>query len=358
MTYYNKPKDIRAFDAVFDAQKIAFAPVAFQTARCLLKYDILLHIEKSGEEGISLPNLVTACGISEYGVHVLVDMGMSMRLIWKNNERYVLDKTGYFLLNGDMAKKNLFFIHDVCYQGLFDLDTCIETGNPEGLKVFGNWDTIYPGLKDLPDQAKKSWFEFDHYYSDHAFPETLALMFEHAPKHILDVGGNTGKWALKCTSHDENVNVTIMDLPGQLAIALNNAEDAGVGHRVSGYEINLLDESQQFYQGADTIWMSQFLDCFAKAEILSILKRATEVMKHDTKLFILETFWDRQPHEAGAYCVNATSLYFTTMANGNSRMYHSKDMIKLIQESGMYVEKDVDDIGLGHTLLSCRKRLD
>ncbi|NRB38719.1 MAG: methyltransferase domain-containing protein [Pseudomonadales bacterium] len=354
MIDYAKPKKIHAFDAKFDAQKIAFAPVAFQAARCLIKFDILKHIDASGETGINLQALVEACSISEYGIHVLVDMGLSMNLIYQEEGQYILDKTGYFLLHDAMAQRNLNFVHDVCYEGLFKLDESIENGKPEGLQVFGDWPTIYPGLKDLPEAAKKSWFEFDHYYSDHAFPQTLPLIFEFAPKHILDVGGNTGKWALKCTEFDDDVKITIMDLPGQLAEAQKNAEKAGVAERIQGFEINLLDENQGFYQGADTIWMSQFLDCFSKEEILSILKRAAKVMDKNTRLYILETFWDRQPFEAGAYCVNATSLYFTTMANGNSRMYHSKDMIKLVQEAGLYVEQDTDNIGLGHTLLNCR----
>ena len=79
-------------------------------------------------------------------------------------------------------------------------------------------------------------------------------------------------------------------------------------------------------------------------------------MTADSRLYILETFWDRQAYEAGAYCVNATSIYFTAMANGNSRMYHSKDMMRLIQEAGMYVDQDTDDLGLGHTLLACKKK--
>jgi len=356
MAYYTEPKEIKAFDAIYEAQKIAFSPVAFQTARCLLKFNILAALDSAGERGLSLTDLLEKCTLSQYAVHVLIDMGMSMNLIWQDEERYILDKIGHFLLHDEMANRNLNFINDVCYEGLFKLDESLLNGRPEGLSVFGDWETIYPGLKDLPEDAKKSWFEFDHFYSDKAFPETLALMFEHKPQHILDVGGNTGKWALKCTEYDDNVHVTIMDLPGQLAIAMDNAKTAGVAERVSPYEINLLDESQGFYRGADTIWMSQFLDCFAEDEILSILQRAVEVMDENSRLFILETFWDRQPFEAGAYCVNATSLYFTAMANGNSRMYHSKDMIKQVQAAGMYVERDVDDLGIGHTLLCCRKR--
>jgi hypothetical protein len=71
-------------------------------------------------------------------------------------------------------------------------------------------------------------------------------------------------------------------------------------------------------------------------------------------LFILETFWDRQKFEASTYSLHATSLYFTCMANGNSRMYHSEDMKKLIEKSGLSLDEEFTDIGLGHTLLRCK----
>jgi hypothetical protein len=37
-------------------------------------------------------------------------------------------------------------------------------------------------------------------------------------------------------------------------------------------------------------------------------------------------------------------------------MYHSKDMLKLIQRAGLYVDEDIDHIGSGHTLLCCKKK--
>jgi hypothetical protein len=50
-----------------------------------------------------------------------------------------------------------------------------------------------------------------------------------------------------------------------------------------------------------------------------------------------------------------TSLYFTAIANGNSRMYTSDIFYDLIDKAGLSVEKSIDEIGVGHTLLQCRK---
>lgn len=354
MPFYQSPQDVSAFDAKFEAQKIAFAPITFQVARCLLKFGILELIDAAGEKGCSLKQIKDKTSLSEYAISVLIDMGLSMGLLWQNDSQYLLDKIGYFLLHDDMAKVNLNFVHDVCYQGMFELESSLLEGKPNGLKVFGDWETIYPTLSELPEQVKQSWFEFDHYYSDHAFGQLLPLIFKSDPQHIIDVGGNTGKWALACTGYNTDVKITIMDLPGQLKVALKNAQEKGVGQRVDGFPCDLLDESQSFCSGGDLYWMSQFLDCFSKPQILSILKRTATSMTSASELCILETYWDRQPFEAGAYCVNATSIYFTAMANGDSRMYHSKDMLSLISEAGLYVDEDIDEIGLGHTLLRCK----
>lgn len=354
MSFYRSPLSISAFDAKFEAQKIAFAPISFQVARCLLKFDVLHQISESGADGCSISDLAKQSVLSDYALGVLVDMGLSMGLLYLNEEAYVLDKIGHFLLHDDMAQTNLNFTHDVCYQGLFELEGSLLEGKPKGLASLGDWHTIYPGLSQLPDQIKKSWFEFDHYYSDHAFEALLPLIFKAQPKHIVDVGGNTGKWALACTKFDHEVVVTIMDLPGQLKEAMQNAANCGVVDRVSAFATDLLDETKPFCEAGDLYWMSQFLDCFSETEILSILKRAVLVMEKDSELCILETFWDRQPFEAGAFCVNATSVYFTAIANGNSRMYHSKTLLSLISQAGLFVDEDIDNIGLGHTLLRCK----
>lgn len=356
MSFYQNPKALSAFDAKFEAQKIAFGPVSFQVAHCLLKFEVLAIIDKAGEQGVTLAKLAQTNMLSEYALGVLLDMGLSMGLVWLNEDAFVLDKTGHFLLHDDMAAINLNFVQDVCYQGLFTLDKALLTGKPAGLSVFGDWQTIYPALKDLPHAVKESWFAFDHYYSDHAFPQLLPLVFAHSPKHLVDIGGNTGKWALSCCKFDPKVEVTLMDFPGQLAIAKENAAKHGVTDRVHTFATDLLDESRPFIEGADTYWMSQFLDCFSKAQILSILQRTANAMTANSQLFIVETFWDRQPSTASAYCVNATSLYFTAMANGNSRMYHSKDLMALLHQAGLYVDEDTDNIGLGHTLLRCKRK--
>ena len=90
-------------------------------------------------------------------------------LVDKNTDRFSLSKIGWFLINDPATRVNIDFNHDVNYQGWFDLEEALVKGKPAGLKYFGEWPTIYEALSQLPEQVQKSWFGFDHFYSDSSF---------------------------------------------------------------------------------------------------------------------------------------------------------------------------------------------
>jgi hypothetical protein len=102
--------------------------------------------------------------------------------------------------------------------------------------------------------------------------------------------------------------------------------------------------------------MSQFLDCFADDEIVAILQKCHEALDANGRVFINETFWDVQRFPASAFSLQMTSLYFTTMANGNSQMYDSEVFFKLIDKAGFNIVKQTDNIGLSHTILELQKK--
>ncbi len=352
MDFFEHDK-LSALEAKEKAQWIAFAPVVFQSSRVLRDSGILKAVESNG---LSFDEIVSQVKLPMYGVRVLVEAALGIGLLTFREDKYFITKTGWFLLNDDLTRVNMDFTHDVCYNGMFYLEESIKNEKPEGLKVFGNWPTIYEALSKLPAQVQKSWFGFDHFYSDYAFPDVLPEIFKNKPATLLDIGGNTGKWAIQCCEYDPDVKVTIMDLPGQVEMAKKQIAQKGLTGRISFFETNILDESLPFPKNFDAIWMSQFLDCFSDDQIKSILKRCYNALSKDGKVYILEPFWNRQRFKASAFALQQTSLYFTAMANGNSQMYHSDIFIKLVQAAGFEVQEQKDMVGVSHTLLVCSRR--
>lgn len=337
------------------AQFIAFGPMVFQASRLMLKLGIL---EALRDNPLTLEEVADRAGISIYAAKVLLEASLSIGTVIVDTEtdKFSITKTGWFLLTDPSTRVNMDFNQDVNYEGFFHLEEALREGRPAGLDHFGPWPTIYEGLSSLPQQVQKSWFGFDHFYSDHSFLQALQIIFSFKPLRIMDVGGNTGRFAQRAVAYNEDVKVTIVDLPQQIGLMRKAVAGMPGEERIDGRPMNVLERENDFPTDVnpDIIWMSQFLDCFSEEEILSILSRVKKVMRPGARLLIMETFWDRQKYEPASFCLTMTSLYFTAMANGNSKMYHSDDMIRLVREAGLEVEEIHDGLGEGHSILVCK----
>ena len=354
-------EQLSAVEAQRRAEFIAWGPAVFQSQRLMIKLGLFDMLRDCGDEGLTRAEIAERTGLSDYAAKCLLEASLCIGsvLVDADNGRYTLSKTGWFLLNDPATRVNIDFNHDVNYEGWFHLEEALLEGRPAGLRHFGPWPTVYEGLSQLPEQVQKSWFGFDHFYSDSSFPEALEIVFgKYGVKSLYDVGGNTGKWALRCVDHDKEVEVTVLDLPQQIEMMRENTKGKPGAERIKGHGINLLDAAAVFPKregGLDAIWMSQFLDCFSMDEITSILSRAREAMTADTRLFIMETLWDRQRFDTAAFCLTMTSLYFTAIANGNSKMYNMEDMLQCVNDAGLRLENVYDGLGQGHSILVTRK---
>lgn len=365
---------LSAKEAQQRAEWIAFGPIVFEASRLMVKYGIL-DLLRDSDNGMTMEELAQKTGLSRYAVKVLLEASLCIGTVLVDEEaltdaqrqrpyseaHFTLSKTGWFLLNDPATRVNMDFNHDVNYEGWFHLDEALQEGKPAGLRHFGAWPTVYQGLSQLPPQVQKSWFAFDHFYSDSSFDEALAIIFDkgvspRGTQRLLDIGGNTGRWALRCVQHNPKVQVTIVDLPQQLQMMRHYVSGKEGSERINGVGCDLLNvhshlPSDNHY---DVIWMSQFLDCFSEEEIVSILHRVVEIMDADSRVCIMETFWNRQRFVPGAFCLTMTSLYFTAIANGNSKMYHSEDMERLVNAAGLAVDVIHDNLGQGHSIMVCK----
>jgi SAM-dependent methyltransferase len=344
-------------EARAEAQKLVHGPLLFQAARLLRDFGILKAL-RNARAGQTLEELAAKVSASSYGILVLLEAGLAAGMVRKEEgEKYLLTDVGAVIMADEMTRTNMDFVQHFCYQAMYYLEDSIREGKPVGLqKIFGDWPTVYPAVPTLPDPARSSWYRWDHYYSDAAFPAALPLVFERPHGKLLDVGGNTGKWALQCVAHSPGVAVTILDLPALEPLARKNVTEHAQGGRIAFQPMNLLDHSQPFPPGHDAIWMSQFLVCFPESDVQKLLERAAAALAEGGRLYILDTFWDRQAYQSATYSLQASSLYFTCLANGVSRMYKASDIVALVEAAGMKVEHITDNLGVCSSLMVCRRR--
>jgi hypothetical protein len=347
---FSPPKQ-RAFDARFEAQKIAFGPVVFHCVRYAWKRGMLQALADAGERGVTLDELEATGRWNGYALKLALESCLSAGVVLIEDGRWQLDKTGFCLISDEITRINFNFVHDVCYQGLFELERSLDAGKPLGLAHLGEWPSIYPALSELPEPAKSSWFAFDHHYSDTSFPDILPDVFATGPRRLMDIGANTGKFSLAALAHDPRAELHLVDLAPQLEMASANLTAAGVRERAQLHAHDLLDDSATLPAGMDLVWMSQFLSCFGEAQIASIFRRVHDCLADNGHVLVMDTFWDRQRYDIAAYCLINTSPYFAAMASGNSKVYQSTDYIRLAESAGLRLQTVRDGIGYCHSLL-------
>jgi hypothetical protein len=345
----------RVASARLAANRLAFAPFAFQAARVARQLGLLAELSKVGGAGLTTEELASATGVSAYGVRVLLETCLPFDVVRLSGDRWSITDVGLFWLDDPMTRVNVDFVHHINWLGFFSLDQAIVEGRPAGLPQLGPWSTIYEGLSKLPPVQRAAWLDFDHFYSDTAFPAALDLVFRDPPRHLLDIGGNTGRFASQFAARDPNVKVTILDHPGQLEMAGVELRKKGIDHRVSFFPVDLLVDSAAFPADADAAWMSQLLVCFSPSEATSILRRAREAVEAaNGRVFVLDTCWDLEGDPTAVVCLLGTSPYFTALANGNSQMYKATDIERFAADAGLKLTARHGGLGISHTLFEFR----
>ncbi len=352
-----KAKRISAYDAISTAQRIAFAPVIFQAVRALRDLGILSTLESAGSSGTTIDSIATELGLSKYGVQVLLESGLSSGVIdFIDEEYFAISKVGHFLLHDQMTRINMDFNHFVCYQGMYHLDEAIVNGRPTGLHVMDeNHSTLYQALPHLSEDIKSSWHAFDHYYSDAVYPIALEIILSRHPGTLVDIGASQGRFSILAAQADDNLRVTMIDLADQLTEAVSLVDRSGFGNRIDALDMDIRLEDSEMPPNRDAYWLSQLLCCFSETEVVSILQRLATAMTSDSRLYILETCWDRQQHEAASFSLVNTSLYFTCIANGNSKMLTSEELLGCIERAGLQCDHVTDNLNNFHTLFECKK---
>jgi hypothetical protein len=356
-------QQLSAYEALSEAQKIAYAPVIFQAVRALRDLGILRQLEQADESGVTATSIADVLDIDVSGVEILLESGLSCQVVEcdldasvpHREHRYFLSKIGHFLLNDRMTRVNMDFNHHVCYHGLATLDRSIRDGKPRGLDVLGSqWKTIYQAIPHLSEAVRESWYAFDHYYSDSSYPLTLPIILRSQPGSLADIGANTGKLGILLARNDPELRITLIDLPDQLEVAKQNIEAAGVQDRVTCHAMNVLDHSFDFPAGLDVYWMSQFMSCFSVEEMSDVFSRVATAMGQDSRFLILDNCWDLQEHEASAFSLVNTNPYFNCMATGKARMHHSEEILDGLDKAGLVVTDLIKHIGICHSLFECR----
>lgn len=342
-------------DVLLEAQKWACAPFIFKALSTAIKSGLLENISRN--PGMTVDFYAEKAGLTRYAAGLLVDVLSPAGFIEKDGDGALsATKLGEVLAFDEITKTDFFFSDDVNYAALEKTEEALRCGRPAGLSAFDpSWRTIYPHLPELPEPARTSWFAYDHYHSDQAYRAALEKLSSFKCSHLVDIGGNTGRFTKMFLERFPDSKATFVDLPVECRAISGRKELSGLLNRISVKEIDwLTDATLDGVDDADVYWMSQFLDCFSFEEACGILRRTRSSMLDNPAgnavLAVLEPVVDEQRHKAAELSLAAASLYFAVLANGNSKFFNGAELRAIFRQSGFKVIEEHPNLGISHTL--------
>jgi hypothetical protein len=92
-------KELSAIEAKYEAQKIAFGPMYFQSVLALRDLGILQYISEN-RKGVTVANIIENVNVSEYGVTLLLEAAEILGVVEMENDIVKISKIGFFSVEG------------------------------------------------------------------------------------------------------------------------------------------------------------------------------------------------------------------------------------------------------------------
>lgn len=169
-------------------------------------------------------------------------------------------------------------------------------------------------------------------------------------KHLLDVGGGSGAFAVTLTEHQPGIFVTILDLPAMCKQAAKWVSSRNANN-IDFHPADFFKD--QWAKGCDSILFSNVLHDWPENQVLDLLKQARREVQSSSKrpgrLFVLEVL--RNENRNGPLA--ATIFHMQMQMGFGGAQYTRSDFKRLFKKAGFGEPKIVARFGY-YSLLSSK----
>jgi predicted O-methyltransferase YrrM len=274
-----------------------------------------------GSERRTADDIAARLNTDPRGTAMLLDALSAMALLEKTADAFSNTRESLTYLSQDSPDYIGFMIlhHHHLVASWSQLDEAVKTGQPVRSRA---------NLQD--PEIRKNFLMGMFNLAMNTAPRLVPLADLSGRRHLLDLGGGPGTYAIHFCRHNPDLRATVFDLPTTRPFALETIERFGLGDRIGFVGGDYLtDEIPGEY---DVVWLSHILhgegprdceDIIAKA--VSALKPGGLILVHD---FILDDTRDRPLFPA---------LFSLNMLLGtpHGQAYAEKEITGMLEKAGI-----------------------
>jgi hypothetical protein len=236
--------------------------------------DIFTLLEEAPGE---VAALARKAGADERGLEALLHALTAMGLLKKADGKFMnTEPSRAFLVGsspsyvGDIIKHHHHLVHS--WAGLAD---AVRKGIPRRKKKRTK-NEIRSFLLGMTNQARR------------VAPRVAGEIDLYNRRHLLDLGGGPGTFAVHFCLANANMKATVFDLPGTKSFALKVIEEAGLSGRIGFLAGDYLkDDIGGPY---DVVWLSHVLHSMGPRDSLLVIKKAVLALESDGLILVHDFF--------------------------------------------------------------------
>ncbi|WP_108659919.1 methyltransferase [Acuticoccus kandeliae] len=278
------------------------------------------------EGPLTVGDLARRLGLPERSTDLLLLAAEPMRLVERRSGgRWGIGRRGAALF-GNAGLIAMIRHHDLFYRELADPVALLKRGTSEAMGAF--WP--YAGAAAPGAIAADSVAPYSRLMAaSQSFlaPEILAAYKFGRHRHLVDVGGGEGVFAIAAAERYPALRVTVVDLPPVAARARERIDDAGLGGRVDAIGADFVRDALP--EGADIVSLVRIVHDHDDAVALALLRNVFAALPPGGTVVIAEP-------TAGAAAAPGIASYFALylLAMGTGRPRTIAELSNLLTTAG------------------------
>ena len=244
------------------------------TLHAAVKIDVFTAI---GDETLTAADITPKVDGTARGVVRLLDALVAMGLLEKQNETYTNTSLAREFLAKDSPKYlgHIIMHHYHLVESWSQLDKAVISGQPQ---------------RDRSSHSKEEWRES---FLMGMFNLAMGLAPQIVPaldvsdrKHLLDLGGGPGTYAIHFCLNNERLRATVYDLPTTRPFAEQTIQKFKLADRINFLDGNYLEDPVEGHY--DVAWLSHILHGEGPEDCRMIIQKAVDALEPGGMIIIHE----------------------------------------------------------------------
>lgn len=248
------------------------------TLHAAIGLDLFTHL---GDRQRTATDMARAMQTDPHATAALLDALSAMQLLQKNGDRFQNSSAARTYLSRESSEYLGYIVghHRHLIASWSHLDRAVTTGEPQRNQV-----------SRASDNQRENFLMGMFNIARNLAPRVVPKIDLSGRRHLLDLGGGPGTWAIYFCRHNPKLKATVCDLATTQPFAEKTIQEYGLTDRI---DFKALDFLTQPVSGRyDAAWLSHILHAEGPADCARIIEKAAAVVEPGGLLMVHEFVLD------------------------------------------------------------------